>query len=296
MLVVICRSLCRLQLIVERKNLSKDIGSDTGGGGEESRAGKGSSASSDGRRSSGRVAVARVGAASRSGTVTITVTLSGSALGRGRDSTSRGTSTGRAGALDGRVLNGGQNGGVALGDGNDAVADTDGSHGGSWALGNGGLAGSRTLGSRSGAGGTGTVGNLLRGPSGGTTLARRGGHGVVAPDLSRVGNLRSSRADGGRDGDGLSGVHGAAERAVANLSRASGDGVDLGAVDGAGGPGNSRGADRGRRVAERAVADLGSAGADGDQRGHGGSGHNVHGSGHGSGGQDNGGGDETHFE
>lgn len=181
-----------------------------------------------------------------------------------------GRSLSLAGDLDGGVLDRGEDGGVALGDGS------------------GGVRGNADRGLRS-----------PRELSGG--VAGRDGHGDgavdvrgVGRDLRNLGNLRDlrllsrdNRAHGGRDGDGLGSDDGAVGGAVRDLRSTVGDGDDVGGVDGRGGHGD------GGRL-DRAVGDVRVAVSDGDQAGGVVGGHGI--AGHGASGQEGSSNGETHLE
>jgi hypothetical protein len=179
----------------------------------------------------------------------------------------------RARNLDGRVLNGGEDRGVALGDGSHRLRrNTLGSLRNGSSGNNGLVAGlSRRVGVDrnsavvvgSGLGRLSGVGRLS-GSSGlrrllvdrlagllihGLSLSRLAGLGLLVDGLGRL--LRLLRlsglagltdgADGGGNSIGLGGDNGGASRAVGDLGTARGDGLDVGAVDGGGGQRNLSG-------------------------------------------------------
>jgi hypothetical protein len=257
MIVVrMCRNLFQASTCTVERNLSKDESSDTSNGGEGNRAGDGASGVTRGRDGGSGVAS------------------------RGRDSSGGGRQAdagllgGGAGNLNGRVLDRGEDGGVALGDGSDR-------HGRA----------SRGL---SGGGELDHSGGDLRGALGGARADRDGeGDRGGRVDVGRVGVAGGGDhiAGGGGHGDALGGGDGAVSRAVRDLRATVGDGVDLGGVDDRGGDRDPRGADSGR--VGRAVGDGRLAVNDSDQVGGVGRGDLG---GDGRTGQGNGSDSETHLD
>ena len=254
-----CRALSGLNYRqVECENLSKDKGGQTGDTGEEGRASKAASGT--------RGRDVRDGGVARGG---------GLAEGDNGDG---GGSLSLAGDLNGRVLNRGEHGGVALGDGG------------------GGVAGNADRGLLS------RVGRQLRNVSSGGAVAAGVSPGRVLRDLGDLrnlgllrdmGNVRGDRADGGGDGDGLGHDNGAVGRAVRDLRATVGDGVDLGGVDSRSRQGDGGGGDDGRL--SRAVSDGRAAAGDGDQAG-GVRGRDGGLGGHGANGEERSSDGETHLE
>lgn len=261
--------------------LDQDESGETSNGSEESRAGEGSSASSDGRRSrNGLVTSANGGGGRRRNS------RSGRRLRLAGVARVAGSGASSARNLDGRVLNAGEDGGVLLGDGShrlrgNALLRV------AWVAGDGNRSGRNnglltTLSSgRVGVDGDGAVTGVLRlsrdnglarlsrlslgrrGRSGrllvaGLGLSGRSGAGRLlvtgrAGLFRLAGLLRLSRllaatsrlngADGGGDSNGLGDNDGSTRsgRAVRNLGGARGDSPDVGRVDGRGGQGSLSG-------------------------------------------------------
>lgn len=211
---------------------------------------------------------------------------------RGNSSANGGVASsglGRARDRDGGVLDGGQDGGVALGDGSDGVSRAGRGLSGGRDVAGGAGAGGGTAG---GGGGLATPGGGGGRTSGGGSAASGNSDGAVAPGASVGGG---DGADSGADSDGLGLDDGAVGGAVGHLRAARGNGLDLGAVDSGGGPwdGNGVGADAGNGLGvRRAVGDGLGAVVDGDELSE----EVSAGLGNGSSGQDSSNGSVTHFE